>query len=264
MLDKAWSMRPASALSRIIYYHSVHPSLEGSHRPADFARQMEWLQEHGYRTVRMSEVPELLDDPNSEPFVAVTFDDGYADNLEFGVPILEALGFAATVFVVAGMVGEDRPIPSSRGHKLYADRPMLTKRDLAELVGAGIEVGSHGQDHLLASKQARESPRAFLEDVAKSRETLAEATGGDVTSFAYPNGQRGAFSRTTREVLFEAGFEAVATTIWGTLNGSSDALELPRCEIAAEDTIEEFAAKMTGKREYRRLYQRAFDRSRAW
>lgn len=41
--------------------------------------------------------------------VAITFDDGYVDNLELGLPELERRGLPATVFVATGYVGRSGP-----------------------------------------------------------------------------------------------------------------------------------------------------------
>jgi len=43
----------------------------------------------------------------AKPMVAVTFDDGYADNVRVAAPIMNAAGVRATFFVVAGLIGTD-------------------------------------------------------------------------------------------------------------------------------------------------------------
>ncbi len=43
----------------------------------------------------------------ARPLLAITFDDGYRDNLRHAAPILDAFGLKATFFIVAGLVDTD-------------------------------------------------------------------------------------------------------------------------------------------------------------
>lgn len=71
--------------------------------PENFRRQMEFLQQN-FRIVRFEEDWSKL----REPAVALTFDDGYADNFLEALPILEDLEVPATIFVATGELGTGR------------------------------------------------------------------------------------------------------------------------------------------------------------
>ena len=73
--------------------------------PGHFAEHLEVIAE-GYQPVRLDEMrgwSAML--PTQPRPIALTFDDGYADNLGAAWPLLRARGVPATVFVVADQVG---------------------------------------------------------------------------------------------------------------------------------------------------------------
>ena len=73
--------------------------------PANFAEQMEVLR----REFTAVPLPRITDAASTESppsdFVAVTFDDGYADNLSVARPILVKHAIPATVFLATGALG---------------------------------------------------------------------------------------------------------------------------------------------------------------
>jgi peptidoglycan/xylan/chitin deacetylase (PgdA/CDA1 family) len=78
--------------------------------PENFAEQLAVLRATADAVPLDRLALELREGPRrrDRALVAVTFDDGYADNLHQGKPLLEAADVAATVFVVSGAVGRDR------------------------------------------------------------------------------------------------------------------------------------------------------------
>ena len=74
--------------------------------PQRFADQLDVIRDSA---VRLAALPQALEDGNHlSPAIAVTFDDGYADNLHNAAPLLERYGVPATVFVAAGYAGSGR------------------------------------------------------------------------------------------------------------------------------------------------------------
>ena len=105
-------LRPARPQPLILMYHRVAaPAVDPwglAVRPDRFAVHMEMLRER--RTpLPMSEVVQRLRDGTlPDNAVAVTFDDGYVDNVSDARPRLAAAGVPATIFLVADAIGQAR------------------------------------------------------------------------------------------------------------------------------------------------------------
>ena len=114
----AWLRARTRTSFRIVTYHGVdeqHEPVVNFDRlhihPRLFTRHLEALA-RVYRLVSLREAVTgfLAGRGWPERGLAITFDDGYANNLEVAAPILQRLGVPATFFVTAGFVeGRARP-----------------------------------------------------------------------------------------------------------------------------------------------------------
>lgn len=76
--------------------------------PENFAEHLEVLQKHA-RPISLQQLARCHRDGNlPHRAVAVTFDDGYANNLHNAKPLLEKYGIPGMVFVTTGYVGGNR------------------------------------------------------------------------------------------------------------------------------------------------------------
>ena len=98
----------------ILRYHSVQPEPGryeysiGSgiiHSCKVFQEQMEIVARH-YVPVTLDDILKFLLGETAPPrrSVAVTFDDGYADNYEFALPVLARAGVPAAFYVAVGSI----------------------------------------------------------------------------------------------------------------------------------------------------------------
>jgi peptidoglycan/xylan/chitin deacetylase (PgdA/CDA1 family) len=73
--------------------------------PENFTAHLDVLRSN-YYPMPLAELEDALNKRQApERAVAVTFDDGYLDNLEYARPALESAGIPATIYVVAGQIG---------------------------------------------------------------------------------------------------------------------------------------------------------------
>jgi peptidoglycan/xylan/chitin deacetylase (PgdA/CDA1 family) len=104
----------------VLRYHSVQddPGVYANslgkgivHSTAAFKEQMEWAA-RTYEPVTLDDIASAVADERPMPRrgVAVTFDDGYADNLEIVMPVLERLGMRGAFYITVDNV-ESRTAP---------------------------------------------------------------------------------------------------------------------------------------------------------
>lgn len=72
-----------------------------------FAEQMEVVSKYGHPVSLSKLVQQLKNGMSPAKSIAITFDDGYADNLYQAKPVLEKYGIPATVFVCTGYAGKE-------------------------------------------------------------------------------------------------------------------------------------------------------------
>jgi peptidoglycan/xylan/chitin deacetylase (PgdA/CDA1 family) len=181
----------------VLMYHSVAPVGDDPYNitvsPARLDAQLAWLSRRG---LRGAAVRELLDDGGAADRVGLTFDDGYADFAEHALPVLLARGATATVFPVAGRLGQDNEWEEGGPSKA-----LMSAEQVAEVAAAGMEIGSHGLRH---ASLPEASDAALAEELEESRAVLAEAAGAAVRGFCYPYGH---VSRRVVEAVRAAGYD---------------------------------------------------------
>jgi len=229
-----WLPMPPRKGSRILTYHSVGTrDHEMNVAPGEFASQMKWLAGNA----RVVTLAEAVDRP--EDGVAITFDDGYRDNLLHAAPVLAELGLPATFFLVAGRMGERL---DHDGNREAAE--LMTWDEAAQLHDMGaFELGCHTLTHRRLSAL---TPSEQREEICGSLEML-EKHFGDVRSFAYPFGSALDYDGHSVALAREAGFARALSNRYGVHGPGDDPFTCRRIWIDRTDGIDLFRAKVSGK-----------------
>ncbi|HYP20083.1 MAG TPA: polysaccharide deacetylase family protein [Chloroflexia bacterium] len=247
----------------ILSYHSLDDlGTPLSVSPGLFAAQMSALSELGCRTFTMSQVAERLSSRRPFPSraVAITFDDGFANFAEEGEPILRRYSFAATVYVITGMVGRatqwtdrGRPLPSL---------PILGWEQIERLHAQAVEIGAHSATHGFLTQYS--SP-ALVNELVTPRLLLEERLGTAVRSFAYPQGD---YDDLVVRAVRDAGYTTATTVDQGRAGHNSDPLRLPRLLVSNNTTpqvMQAFAVPTVGPADIAiNLVLKGFLRRKRW
>jgi peptidoglycan/xylan/chitin deacetylase (PgdA/CDA1 family) len=151
-----------------------------SYPPSAFRIMLETLSGAGIAIVPL----QTLLGEQQGPAVALTFDDGFADLFEAGLPVLREFGAPAHLFLTTGRVGLDNGWPSQPPHAPLA--PMLDWVQIEALQRDGMFIEGHTNNH----PDLRDLSPDDIEAEMDAADTLIERRlGRRPAYFAYPYGR---------------------------------------------------------------------------
>lgn len=221
----------------VLMYHRVgtpHDATDGTYciTPAAFAAQMSALAAAGYAALSIDAFAAWLDGApthcDGRPFV-LSFDDGFAGVYEHAFPLLRGLGWPATVFLVAGLVGDhDRWMQHPGATRPLT--PLLTPAQIAEMAAAGFSFHSHSMNHRSLTALAGS---ALEEEIAGSRARLQALLGTAVEFFAYPYGH---LDSQAVDAVRAAGYRAAFSVQPGFNRRDVDRYRIRRLDVFGHDS----------------------------
>lgn len=179
----------------VLMYHSIK-TLEDQPRDVysihidEFKAHMNYLKFNHYRVASLHELIGLNSDNKGrfDRSVAITFDDGYADNYTHACPVLKDYGFTAAFFVTIHYIGQ---------------AGFMSWEHLREMRAQGMLIGSHMVSHKnLISMLPDDIQREMIE----SKRIIEKNLSHPVDLLSIPH----YFSNTKiHEMAFAAGYKAV-------------------------------------------------------
>ena len=237
-------------------YHRVLDDHPEGIAPDLFRRQLDYMQSH-YRMLGVAEAGDFLAGKTAYrgPCAALSFDDGWCDNLFFAHDILKERGLSAFLAVSAGFLwdGEIRTGESpdilgrtsriaQRAAREGDKRAFLNRSELRAMENSGVwRLEVHGTRHELGDGNASilaypqngmdaEKFRDFLAaDLQNARREISLLTNREHRIFFWPWGH---YSKIAVETAERCGFDIQFTVSKGAISAGGQRGVLPRIGVS--------------------------------
>lgn len=215
-------------LGRILMLHRVvEQRSEGENReleitPEFLKQTIDDYRRQGYRFVSIDEACEIIGRGRTDqPFVCLTFDDGYQDNYDIAYPILKQEEVPFAIYVTTGFIDNRHPMWWYTNEKLGINAESLKTLDADPLCTIGAHTVSHPKLNTLSSEEQ-------TKEIEQSLQELESILGHPIRHFSYPHG---AYNADTLSIINQQAFRSVLHAWGGNIRRGANPLMLPRIEL---------------------------------
>ena len=188
--------------------------------------------------------------------VVITFDDGFRNVLTRVLPVLESVGFTATVYLPTAYIGDRR--------KSFNARECLTWSEVSEMRTRGVTFGSHTKSHPVLYQLRWDEIATELVD---SKRELEDRLQTPVGSFAYPYAfpqEDKHYVANLKQVLRDAGYSDCVITMIGRVGLGDEPYSLKRLPVNSTDDKPFLSAKLAGAYDWLATAQACIRQMRGW
>lgn len=228
----------------VLMYHRLGESHNQWERkycvaPTLFAQQMQALAGNGWQAISLDTFIAWLEGREKIPERAflLTFDDGFLGVFEHAAPVLAALNWPATVFLVSSLIGrrDEWCAAENPGGATY---PLMDAPHIRELTSQGFRFESHTRSHASLPKL---DDATLKNELIGARTELSDLLGRSVNYLAYPFGH---LDDRVVEAAQAAGYQAAFSTRPGFNRAGEDRYRLRRLDVFGSDSASALLRKI--------------------
>lgn len=235
---------------RVLLYHSItdQQGINNSIGSDSFREQMCWLYSRGYQCASMNEIDSFINNKaDCSNKIAISFDDGYKNNLYTASPIMSEYGYAGIVFIATKYINTKGKLGADSDETLDIDEIKILEQK-------GWDVCNHFHSHQKLTEMTAEQ---INEEIKLSQQILNGILlkRNNSKYFALPKNR---YNKRIREIL--RNHEGLFFIGEGVTSQKLDNFFIHRIEVYDNDDIFKFKLKTSIsynllKQNYKRMFK---------
>lgn len=226
-----WLCRSKNQYVNVIYYHDIVRGKGKSFQQTNieiFKRQMAYIANHGYQTLRFDDLQEKSDEAYNPKKIIIAFDDGWKSNYTEIYDLMKSLGLKYNIYLAVKEIGSNSD---------YLTWNQVRKMHDEGFVGFGAHTYSHPD---ISDIKKIDSEMEF----SKADSIFEKELGYIPLDFCYPYGL---YSEESNEYISsKLNYKRIYTSCYMYSYRQNSKLIFGRCGISNDETFGVFKAKLNG------------------